>query len=114
MNQWKCTCGQINDLPGYQFCKKCGNHIDTHDSNEKIMIWKKLHFAMDHPPHVKEGDFTGTYISEDGQYMIEPAGENGMHNLRGRTQEALQKTNHKVITGHLDDLKGVDLTKIFL
>lgn len=68
---------------------------------------------MDHPPHVKEGDFTGTYLSEDEQYMIEPAGEKNMYNLRGRTQEALEKTNHKVITGYLDDLKIVDLTKIF-
>ena len=38
------------------------------------MNWKKLMFARTWDEDHKEGDFTGTYISEDKKIMIEPLG----------------------------------------
>lgn len=66
---------------------------------------------MDHLPYFKKGDPTGSYISEDGNYIIEPTDSNN-YNLRGYNQQTLEKTDYKIITGPLIILMNFDLDEL--
>lgn len=77
----------------------------------KKLIWKELLFASDHLPHFKKGDPTGSWISEDGNYIIEPVDANN-YNLRAYNQKTLGETNYNVITGPLIVLMNIDINDL--
>lgn len=73
------------------------------------MNWIPLNFAKDWPGK-KAGEPTGTLISADRQWMIEPMGPENEYRLMGATQEVQHKTNYRSITGTLEELKNYDLS----
>jgi len=77
------------------------------------MNWLPLLYNRDWPQiNAKAGDPTGTLISNDHKWLIEPHGED--YRLRGRTEESLIESNYKYIIGTLEDLKSYDLQTLLV
>lgn len=76
------------------------------------MKYNKLHFAITWSEDAKAGDFTGSYVSEDGNLSIDQIKGNE-YRLRANNMETDYKISSKDVKGSLEYLLNYNTDELY-